>query len=98
MNYQIDKTAQEPAYLQLYSLFVRDIVNGYFPFGTKLPSKRIIATETGVSVITVEHAYTILAEEGYIEARQRSGFFVTYRGEDFLHTETTGEEEEGGGR
>jgi len=94
MNYQIDKTAQEPAYLQLYRLFVRDIVNGYFPFGTKLPSKRIIATETGVSVITVEHAYTILAEEGYIEARQRSGFFVTYRGEDFLHTELSREEEE----
>ena len=94
MNYQIDRKAQEPAYLQLYRLLVRDIVNGSFPFGTKLPSKRIISSETGVSVITVEHAYTILAEEGYIEARQRSGFFVTYRGEDFLHAGPVEEESE----
>ena len=94
MNYQIDQKAQEPAYLQLYRFLVRDIVKGVYPFGTKLPSKRTISSETGVSVITAEHAYTILAEEGYIEARQRSGFFVTYREEEFLYAGQTEEPEE----
>ena len=86
MNYLIEKNSPEPAYLQLYRFMVKDIVSGSYPFGTRLPSKRTIAAETGVSVITAEHAFTLLIEEGYIEARQRSGFFVTYRGADFLNT------------
>lgn len=84
MNYSIERTAQEPAYIQLYRYLVRDIVSGVYGYGTKIPSKRTIAEETGVSVITVEHALTILTEEGYIDSRERSGFFVTYRDEDFV--------------
>jgi GntR family transcriptional regulator/MocR family aminotransferase len=85
MNYSIDKNAREPAYIQLYRFLVKDITAGVYPFGTKLPSKRVMAEETGVSVITVEHAMTLLNEEGYVESRQRSGAVVTYRGEDFFH-------------
>ncbi len=84
MKYTINSEKNSPAYLQLYHLFVRDIVEGVYPYGTKLPSKRVIADETGVSVITVEHALTLLSEEGYIQCRQRSGNYVIYRGEDFL--------------
>ena len=83
MNYKIDRSAPEPAYLQLYKMLVRDIVSGVYPYGSRLPSKRTISEETGVSVITAEHAITILNEEGYVECRMRSGTFVTYRGEDF---------------
>ena len=79
MNYQIDRETTVPAYIQLYRHLVRDIVAGVYPPGRKLPSKRVIAAETGVSVITVEHALDLLAEEGYAEARERSGCFVTYR-------------------
>ena len=60
MHYHIDKTAAQSAYLQLYHQLRRDIVSGVYPLGTKMPSKRLIATETGVSVITVEHALAIL--------------------------------------
>ncbi len=84
MNYVIEEKSQDPAYIQLYHYFVKDIIAGIYPYGTKLPSKRVIADETGVSVITVEHALTLLSEEGYVQSRQRSGVFVTYRGEDFL--------------
>ncbi|MBP5491449.1 MAG: PLP-dependent aminotransferase family protein [Clostridiales bacterium] len=84
MNCKIDMHSDEPAYLQLYHYFVTEISAGSYPYGTKLPSKRVIADETGVSVITVEHALTLLAEEGYVQSRQRSGVFVTYRDEDFL--------------
>ena len=52
MHYHIDKTAAQSAYLQLYHQLRRDIVSGVYPLGTKMPSKRLIATETGVSVIS----------------------------------------------
>ena len=84
MNISIKKKDGEPAYLQLYRAFVKDITDGVYPYGSKLPSKRIIAEETGISVITVEHALTLLDEEGYVESRERSGVFVIYKAEDFL--------------
>jgi GntR family transcriptional regulator/MocR family aminotransferase len=84
MNYRIKKNTSESAYLQLYRYLVKDIVKGVYPYGSKLPSKRVIAEETGVSVITAMHAFNLLCEEGYAESRQRSGIFVTYKGEDFF--------------
>ena len=84
MKYRIDKSDTIPAYLQLYSQIKKDIVCGIYSFGMKLPSNRLLAEESGVSVITVEHCYEILCEEGYIEPRQRSGYFVVYKKDDFL--------------
>ncbi len=83
MNYVIEKNKAESAYIQLYKQLSKDIISGVYPHGTKLPSKRVIAQETGLSVITVEHALTLLNEEGYIQSRQRSGNTVIYRDEDF---------------
>lgn len=82
MNYKIFKGTHIPAYLQLYSQIKDDIINEIYPFNSKLPSKRIVSEETGISTVTVEHAYTLLCDEGYIETRPRSGYFVSYRGED----------------
>ncbi len=84
MKYHINANGK-PAYLQLYEYLRKDMEDGNFAYGRKLPSKRILAEETGVSVITVQHAYAILCEEGYMEARQRSGYYVTYRKAEF-HT------------
>ena len=82
MRYHIDKTAAQSAYLQLYHQLRRDIVSGVYPLGSKLPSKRLIAGETGVSVITVEHALAILCDEGYLEPRERSGCYVSFAAQD----------------
>ena len=82
MKYIVDKTNTIPAYFQLYKQVRDDIVAEIYPFGSKLPSKRMIADELGVSTITVEHAYALLCEEGYIESRERSGYFVIFRTDD----------------
>ena len=74
---------KETAYLQLYRRIRNDIVSGRYPHGSRLPSKRMMAESAGISVITVEHAYAILADEGYIEAKERSGYYVSYRERDF---------------
>lgn len=81
MKYVINK-AHRPVYLQLYHLIRDDILAENYPLGTKLPSKRVLAEETGVSTITVEHAYELLCQEGYVEARERSGFIVIFRKSD----------------
>ncbi len=78
MKYNTDKNSSTPIYIQLYEQIKADIVNGVYAYNTKLPSKRLIAEEMGVSVITVEHTYSLLFEEGYIDSRQRSGYFVIY--------------------
>lgn len=70
--------------MQLYEQLRHDITEGVYPFGKKMPSKRLLSEEAGVSVVTAEHAYALLAEEGYVEARERSGYFVIYRADDFL--------------
>lgn len=81
MKYIIDKE-KRPAYLQLYNQIRDDILNEILPFHSKLPSIRILAEELTISTITVEHAYALLCDEGYIEARERSGYFVIFRADD----------------
>ena len=68
----------EPEYLSIYKKIRDDIISGAYATGGKLPSKRTCADRFGVSVITVEHAYELLEDEGYIVSKQRSGYFVSY--------------------
>ncbi len=81
MKYIINKT-KRPVYLQIYKQIRDDIICENYSYNTKLPSKRVLADEIGVSTITVEHAYELLCDEGYIEARERSGYFVIFRKND----------------
>jgi len=82
MKYNIDKNAGEPAYLQLYRQIREDIVGGVYSPLSKLPSKRTLAEDTGVSIITAAHAYELLCDEGYVESRERSGYIVIFRASD----------------
>jgi len=83
MKYRIEKNSGISAYMQLYYQIRNDIQNEIYSLGAKLPSKRLLAEDAEVSVITVEHAYQLLCDEGYTEARQRSGYFVIYKKSDF---------------
>ena len=63
-------------YYTLYENLRRDILRGKLKSGEKLPSKRTLATELGVSVVTVQTAFDQLLAEGYISSRERSGYYV----------------------
>ncbi len=63
-------------YYSLYREIRSDILRGKFKEGERLPSKRALAGELGVSVITVQLAYDQLLAEGYIRSKERSGYFV----------------------
>ena len=78
MRYVLDKSAGS-MYMQLFRMLKEDIEKGIYRDGDKLPSKRVMALDSGASVVTVRHAYDLLADEGYIETRERSGYFVVYK-------------------
>ena len=73
----LDGSAKTPMYEQLYRALAADIRSGALAAGERLPSKRALSAHLGVSLVTVETAYSLLAAEGYIRSRPRSGFFVS---------------------
>ena len=73
---------QKPEYLKLYEIMRNEITSGSWPNGARLPSRRQTALDRGLSAVTVEHSYELLCQEGYIQARPRSGYYVVYRSTD----------------
>ncbi len=63
-------------YFEIYKDIKNKILTEEYEAGKKLPSKRVTADRYGCSVITVETAYGMLADEGYIVSKERSGYFV----------------------
>lgn len=63
-----------PLYDQLYRHIAAAIQSGALSPGAKLPSKRRLCALTGLSMSTVEAAYSLLAAEGYVLSRPRSGY------------------------
>ena len=61
---------KKPAYLEVYVRIRDKITGGVYHYGERLPSKRALAEQTGTSVITIEHAYQLLVDEGYAESRE----------------------------
>ncbi len=70
-----------PLYQQLYQQLRREIQSGALAPGEKLPSKRKLSEQLGVSINTVEGAYTQLEAEGFVAASPRRGFFVLETGQ-----------------
>lgn len=54
---------------------------GRLKAGEKLPSKRTLATHLNTAVVTVENAYAQLEAEGYLNAREKRGYFVNPGGD-----------------
>lgn len=67
---------KDKKYISLYKGIKEKILSGEYRHGEKLPSKRVVANMTGYSLITVENAYRMLIDEGYITSREKSGYFV----------------------
>lgn len=66
-------------YRQVAQEFVAQLSNGAYRAGDRLPGVRCFSRERNVSVATVLAAYRLLEDEGHIEVRPRSGFYVRAR-------------------
>lgn len=76
MILRIDQTANEAIYLQIRNQIVAAIARGELLAGDGLPSVRRLASDLGINLHTVNKAYAVLRDEGYVLMRGRSGAFV----------------------
>lgn len=76
MILKLDFSSDEPIYLQIRNQIVMGIASGELKAGEKLPTIRALADETGINVMTVNKAYALLKQEGYISAGRRSGAVI----------------------
>lgn len=76
LRYDFEERGRKPLYEHLYECLKKDIEKGRLRAGWKLPSKRDMARDNGISVKTVMSAYDQLVMEGYLTSREKSGYFV----------------------
>src|SRR5215470_20222649 len=73
----LDPAAAAPFYRQIYDRFRNAIASGVLKPGDRIPSARALTKELGLARGTIEAAYSLLAAEGYIQARGQAGTIVT---------------------
>ena len=76
LTYSFADLQGESMYAHLYKCIKNDITNGVLHAEEKLPSKRMLAKNLGISLITVENAYAQLVVEGYIYSQPKRGYYV----------------------
>jgi GntR family transcriptional regulator/MocR family aminotransferase len=72
----LDPTATEPFYRQIYDRVRGAITGGLLKPGDRIPSVRALTKELGLARGTIDAAYSLLADEGYIQARGQAGTIV----------------------
>lgn len=76
LTYSFANLQGESMYTHLYKCIKNDITNNVLLADEKLPSKRTLAKNLGISIITVENAYAQLVVEGYIYSKPKRGYYV----------------------
>lgn len=76
MIIRIDQMSSEPVYLQVRDQIVAAIARGELHPADRLPSVRALASDLGINLHTVNKAYAVLRDEGYLLMRGRSGAVV----------------------
>lgn len=76
MMIEIDFNSEEALYLQLCNQIILGIASSRFQEGDSLPSVRQLADTIGINMHTVNKAYTVLKQEGYVKVDRRKGAVV----------------------
>lgn len=76
MIIEIDFNSEEALYLQLCNQIIMGIATSHFQEGDSLPSVRQMADSIGINMHTVNKAYTVLKQEGYVKVDRRRGAVI----------------------
>lgn len=87
MELYIHFTNDQPKYIQIYQRIRQYILEKQIDAHYKLPSKRNLAQQLNVSILTVQTAYEQLQSEGYIYSIERQGSFVSAFDEAWEYSE-----------
>lgn len=76
MIIKIDFNSDEALYLQVRNQIILGIATSQFQEGQQLPSVRQLADIIGINMHTVNKAYTVLKQEGYVKVDRRRGVVI----------------------
>lgn len=88
MFIEIDFNSDEAIYMQLRNQIILGIATSTFREGDVLPSVRQLAETIGINMHTVNKAYTVLKQEGYVKVDRRRGAVIAV---DINHIEDMAE-------
>lgn len=83
MEIIVSNKSSKPLYEQVASQIKHSIITGELNAGEAIPSVRSLAKSLQISVLTIQKAYTILQEEGFIETTAGKGCYVSVQNQDF---------------
>lgn len=73
----IDYRDRKPIYEQIIERFQVLIIKGVLPAGSQMPSVRSLAVELSINPNTIQKAYMLLEQQGYIYSVKGRGSFVS---------------------
>lgn len=76
MFIEIDFNSDEAIYIQLCNQIIIGIATQKIREGEPLPSVRQLADNIGINMHTVNKAYTVLKQEGYVKVDRRRGAII----------------------
>jgi len=76
MLIEIDFNSEEALYMQIRNQVILGIATSVFHEGDPLPSVRQLAENIGINMHTVNKAYTVLKQEGYVKVDRRRGAII----------------------
>lgn len=72
----VGKKSGMPKYVDVYNKLLKNIIDGTYPEGSKLPTENELSEQLNVSRMTLRQSLLLLKEDGFIETRQGSGNYV----------------------
>ena len=76
MILEVDFNSEEALYIQLRNQIIVGIATNRLKEGESLPSVRQLAESIGINMHTVNKAYTVLKQEGFLKVDRRRGAVI----------------------
>ena len=76
MILEVDFNSEEALYIQLLNQIIVGIATNRLKEGESLPSVRQLAESIGINMHTVNKAYTVLKQEGFVKVDRRRGAVI----------------------
>ena len=76
MILEVDFNSEEALYIQLRNQIIVGIATNRLKEGESLPSVRQLAESIGINMHTVNKAYTVLKQEGFVKVDRRRGAVI----------------------
>src|SRR5262245_66571755 len=70
---RVDRRLSTPLFRQVYQRVRNAVLDGTLASGARLPSSRSLAGQLSIARGTIEMAYALMADEGYVAGKRRAG-------------------------